>query len=381
MKHPKRSTLADIAARAGTSKAAVSAFLSGKHYTSDSRHVIGVGLETQQRILNAARELHYLSDDYNVQIKIYPETSDICLMISSAIVGGFANPYFSRILNGALQARNMHSGQVILASYDPSVDYLAEPQLMPRSVLNRRVSSILLLGVPNLSLLEQLSKLVPVVTYLSREVNYPNVNAIVSDYPQAGEIALNHLWDQGHQNIEVVCPTYLGPKSYQAVQFCRGFEKAVAARGGSLSLPPVTLLDVTQPSLSDHFLKRATASKRSALFCLDDFAAISLWQAADRLGINVPNDLSILGCNDDPRGMVMAKLSTIRLPADEIGEIAIKETERKLLQPTHQLPPCLKLPVKLIERSSVKSLAYTQPTSLPASNSGRSETKTKTLSS
>jgi len=72
-------------------------------------------------------------------------------------------------------------------------------------------------------------------------------------------------------------------------------------------------------------------------------------------GIKMPRQLSVLGCSDNAGSAhLQPALSTIHLPAEEIGAAAVAETSRRVGEkdvfPTEAKK--ILLPVKLIERES-----------------------------
>jgi DNA-binding LacI/PurR family transcriptional regulator len=61
--------------------------------------------------------------------------------------------------------------------------------------------------------------------------------------------------------------------------------------------------------------------RRTALLCVNDFLARFVMEAATKLKLNIPADLSILGFDDDPWS-VSAGLSTFHRPYRELGQMA-----------------------------------------------------------
>src|SRR5207245_2681944 len=93
----------------------------------------------------------------------------------------------------------------------------------------------------------------------------------------------------------------------------------------------------------------------TAIVCLNDAAAAGVLARAHSQGIKVPNELSVLGCADDSFSeYVYPALSTVHLPAGEIGAAAVQEIERRVAQKEEGLAESKKivLPVRLVERES-----------------------------
>jgi GntR family transcriptional regulator of arabinose operon len=88
----------------------------------------------------------------------------------------------------------------------------------------------------------------------------------------------------------------------------------------------------------------------TAVFCYNDATALQLQLVAKRLGLTIPDDLSVIGFDDAPIGDFRDVLTTFAHPKEEVGrkaaEILLKmlsggEAEKCVLQP------------EFIERSSV----------------------------
>ena len=103
----------------------------------------------------------------------------------------------------------------------------------------------------------------------------------------------------------------------------------------------------------DMLLNRAT--QPTAVLCLNDSAACGVLARAMNKGIKVPEELSVLGCSDDTYSeCTHPKLTTVHLPAEEMGATGAQETERRVLDKENGLaePKKIVLPVRLVERES-----------------------------
>src|SRR3569833_1191648 len=63
----------------------------------------------------------------------------------------------------------------------------------------------------------------------------------------------------------------------------------------------------------------------TAIFCASDRTAVGCYEALKVLGLSVPNDVSVIGFDDDPlASIVTPPLSTVRVPHARMGEIAVE---------------------------------------------------------
>jgi LacI family transcriptional regulator len=62
----------------------------------------------------------------------------------------------------------------------------------------------------------------------------------------------------------------------------------------------------------------------TAVFCFNDRMALGAYEAAHAKGLRIPQDISIVGFDDeDLAGYIAPRLSTVVLPHDEMARIAI----------------------------------------------------------
>ena len=90
----------------------------------------------------------------------------------------------------------------------------------------------------------------------------------------------------------------------------------------------------------------------TAILASNDFTAFGAMEAAHDLLLDIPGDVSIIGFDDIPEARVVhPKLSTVRLPLEQMGRVAVEplleHVEDLDLQPKH-----ITLSTKLIERQS-----------------------------
>ena len=103
----------------------------------------------------------------------------------------------------------------------------------------------------------------------------------------------------------------------------------------------------------------ARKPRPTAVFCFNDAVAVGAIAFAQSHGFQIPGDISVVGCGDDQCATsVFPGLTTIHLPAEEIGTQAVREVEEyiKLAQsgtPEHKKQV---MPVRLVERESVAAL-------------------------
>lgn len=93
----------------------------------------------------------------------------------------------------------------------------------------------------------------------------------------------------------------------------------------------------------------APGPRPTAVICDDDILAVGVCKAARRLGLRVPEDLSVTGFDDMALATVVEpELTTVRLPAEEFGR---RGMEALLAVLAGDPPPPYTLPVTLAARA------------------------------
>jgi DNA-binding LacI/PurR family transcriptional regulator len=175
----------------------------------------------------------------------------------------------------------------------------------------------------NHQLMPQLKKLnIPfvVVHSTSQELPYNNVGL---DSRQAGYDAAEHLIKAGHQRISFYMRDWHNP---QLTEILGGFKKAVVDRGRAWSDKQI-IEPVVDPGSDMYLAARKTIAQLlplpRALFFPDDASAYAALAACEERGVRVPQDLAIMGCDDETIPYLTTRLTTIHHPFKEKGHEAV----------------------------------------------------------
>jgi DNA-binding LacI/PurR family transcriptional regulator len=162
------------------------------------------------------------------------------------------------------------------------------------------------------------------------------VPSVGVDERAAGELATRHLIELGHQRIGFVA----GPSHYLPTrQKATGRERALRAAG----LEPDGL--VTHGEFNVDGGRSAIRSllgrdqPPTAVICSSDLMAIGVMTEAVRLGVRVPDELSIVGFDGvDAADWTYPLLTTVEQPIDEIAETAVTALKTLIDEPGRPLP-------------------------------------------
>jgi LacI family transcriptional regulator len=157
----------------------------------------------------------------------------------------------------------------------------------------------------------------------------------------------------GHRQIAMICGLTSG--NDRAAERVAGVREALAARGISLEPPylaqtPYTLDDSTEAARTLLALDR----RPTAIICGNDVQAAGALRGSREAGLNVPEDLSIVGFDDiDLAVVVEPALTTVRVPHRRMGRTAAKLLLQLIAkeQPTESV--CFE--TRIIQRGSLSA--------------------------
>lgn len=145
-----------------------------------------------------------------------------------------------------------------------------------------------------------------------------NVTVVESDNRMAGLDAARHLLDLGHREVGFI----QGPRNTStAVDRFDGFRSYYERQGLVLSAEEVIWGEYNHEAGYSGFMKLTQGQRPpTAIFCGNDVIALGALDAAHKVGIGVPDEVSIIGVDDIPMASwSMISLTTIRQSIEQIG--------------------------------------------------------------
>lgn len=290
-----RARIADVAAAAGVSTATVSRTLSNPDV---------VGENTRLRVLAAVQATGY---------RINAAARDLRSRRARSIVvlaPNLANTFFSRII-AAIQEVAGSAGLTVQIS-----DSRAEAERLAALGHDGRADGIILLD-GNLDPRIVTSWTLPVVQLCEWNRAY-GLPGLAIDNAAAARLAMNHLSGLGHKHVLHV----EGPQgNVLADTRRRGFLDASGELGVRTALHPG---DFTMESGARAAREwAAMADRPTAVFTASDECAFGFISECDRMGLKVPEDVSVVGFDDvDFAGRFIPALTTIHQPRARLGQRA-----------------------------------------------------------
>lgn len=177
--------------------------------------------------------------------------------------------------------------------------------------------------------------------------DYPSVQG--TNYQGACE-AMDYLIGLGHRRI-----AFIGgrPEIGSSESRERGYRKELKKHGIELDPALVRPGDFTKESGYEQTkVLMRMAEPPTAIFAANDQSAMGVWQAADELGLRIPEDISVIGFDNIQEAEFLG-LTTVNQNLQEMGYVATT----MLLKLVNNQPvdtKVYKMPTKLIIRNSCK---------------------------
>ena len=299
------STIHEVARYAQVSTATVSRYLNSSGC---------VRPETQQRVREAIAALDFQPNQIGRSLKT---ASTHALGV---VVPSLENPVFAEAVAGFDAAARAGGYSVMITSTEYDRDREAEAVA---TLLRYRVDglALTLTRADTAAVRDKLAAAGVPYTLIYNEPS-PTARDVVSvDNAAAARTVADHLIRLGHRRVAMVSGHLAA--SDRAVRRRDGFVAAVTQAG--LPAPDVHQLDFAardvRPVMAD--LLGSEASRPTALFCSTDRLAIAVIGTANRLGLRVPHDLSVVGFDGIELGReLFPSLTTIVQPSYNIGHAA-----------------------------------------------------------
>lgn len=296
-----RPTLSDVARVAGTSVPTVSKVLRGGTDVSPS---------TRERVMDAVRSVGYARGG-----KAQGPDADAPAMID-LVVNHVHGTWANGVLTGVENAATAANVDVVITIAREDGNWVSR--------LLRRPShgAVVVLVDPapsHFAALEAARIPVVLVTPMS-EPSAPVARVGVTNW-DGGRSAAEHLLSLGHRRFAVVGGDRTHLYSRARID---GFRSALDVSG----TPPCAVVhgDWDRRLAAEAVAPLLSAPDRpTAVFACSDLMAVGVYDAAEKLGLRVPEDLSVVGFDDVPEASwASPPLTTIRQPISEMGAVAVR---------------------------------------------------------
>lgn len=327
-------TIYDVAKLSGLSKTTVSRVINNHSYVSE---------EKKNLVLKAMKELNYTPNPSARKLRGQVTTT------IGVIVPRIVNPFFSYLVDSIEQVAYKNGYHVLI--FQSNED--KEKELAFLNLLKtKQVDGIIMTSIENdWSIIEPFTESGPILL-CNEYVNNASVPIVRLDQYKGAYIGVKHLLEKGHRKIGY-CTGGLFAEEGKDKDRNQGYQKALQEAGIE---PDPKWIFVNQHSIEDgkQVVKKILSmeDRPTAIFTGSDEIAGGMMIEAKECDLKIPNDLAIIGFDDQPLAQMLdPKLTTIRQPIDQMGVKAM-ETLIDMLNDSEVKVETFELPIELVVRSS-----------------------------
>jgi LacI family transcriptional regulator len=301
-------TIYDIAKVLGLSPATVSRGL--KDHPA-------INIKTRKRIMDAAKEMGYRSNSFASNLRMQ-KTHTIGIIIHE-----LKSQFMSSVLAG-IEKITTDAGYDLIIGHS-SETYRKETS-NAHNLFHKRVDGLiasLAFDTRDMDHFEPfVQKGIPIV-FFDRVEDFPYGTRVVIDNVKAGYEATAHLAAQGCRRIAHITAN-LGRNVYAGR--LKGYQQALTDYGLPFDSSLLLVNDLSETAAIRSARQVLQMDPRpDGVFATNDFFAAVFLQTLKEGGLRIPEDIAIVGFNNDAISkIIQPKLTTINYPGEEMGEQAAR---------------------------------------------------------
>jgi len=354
-------TIKDVAERAGLSTTLVSRYLNERS---------GVSPASKERIRNAIKELNYRPNGLARSL-VLQKTQSIGIVLDNLCA-----PFAARLISGLEQgAEDYDKENKYNVMFCSSNGDLEKKRRHINFLTQGRVDGIIIYGslTSDDTLISELAESTFPFLLIENDVEGMKVDKVVIDNAEGAFRATEHLIKQGHKRIAHMAGNMNLKITLERMNgYIRALQDYQIPISSDLIIHPS--FGPAENVATDDRYPRGDRSYYSAgyqemkkmiqagnlpdaIFFATDICAFGAIQALEEAGLSVPEDISIVGFDDeDPAdyGSTSHKITTMRQPLYDLGYIGIKRLIQKVMTPERPEERVV-LKTDLIVRDSCKN--------------------------
>jgi LacI family transcriptional regulator len=343
-------SLIDVARAAGVSTATAGRALGGYGQ---------VRAGTRERVLAAATELGYRTNGL-ARSMITGSTQTIGVVVTDV-----ANPFFATALRGITDVVQPADFEVLLAN---TASGLAAEQRAITVMSEKRVDGVIVAAAQpsqGAHLKHAIDLGVPIVLLDRQVAGVADADSVTIDNEHAASEAVTHLLELGHRRIGVVTEagdrlaTLRGAGNRRKGLFpsavrLRGYLHALRDAGIEIDETLIGSARYNRDSAYDATMRLLdTADPPTAVLCTDNVLASGAFRAGQDRGLRMPEQLSLIGFDDEPwTTLVRPELTIMEQPTYELGTQAGRQLLDRITGGRERRAHHVQLRAKLLVRGS-----------------------------
>ncbi|MFF6780323.1 substrate-binding domain-containing protein [Streptomyces sp. NPDC012510] len=306
--------ITDVARHAGVSPSTVSYALSGKR---------PISAETRSRVEASVRELGYRP---HAGARALAGSRSNVLAMVVPLRAGINVPVVMQFAVSAVTTARAHDHDVLLLTQEEGEEGLR--RVADTALVDALIVMDVQLHDPRLPLLRNLGRPSVLIGFPS---DATGLTCIDLDFKAAGELCVEHLAGLGHRVVGLIGSppeVYVRQTSF-AQRVVQGFTSAATRNGMSSTVHPCEATPAAARAVAERLLREQPAL--TGVVIHNEAILEPLLDAFEHLGLRVPTDLSLTAlCPDAQATALPVPLTSIAIPAAEVGEQAVHLLMRKL---------------------------------------------------
>jgi DNA-binding LacI/PurR family transcriptional regulator len=303
-------TMREVAEKAGVSPATVSRVLNKTQNISP---------ETEQRVLEVVRQLNYYKNVHARRLATGQSN------LFGLVISEIANPYFPEIIRGFQAAAWDRGFDVLLFNTEYQ-------ESRTKSVIRKLIESdvrgvAIMTSSVDKSTTSELTAAGVGVVFCNLGAPERLISNISIDYQRGISQAIEHVVALGHRRAAIIA----GPGNNRTAITIR---HALVTGLNERKLNPFPVIECNYRVDSGASAVRAVLSqpeRPTVIFCGSDLIAMGAMKALEEEGVQVPDDVSVVGIDDISFAfLARPPLTTISVPRERLGVIAFEALEKVL---------------------------------------------------
>ena len=301
---------------AGVSAATVSRVLNKTHY---------IGEETERRVLDVVGQMKYFKNVHARRLATGQSN------LFGLIISEIANPYFPELIRGFQSTAWDRGFDVLLCNkqYDTGrtqaiIQKLRESDVRGVAVMTSSIDRATISGLID-------ARIGVVCCNLSPAEK--SVSTISIDYQRGVSQAIEHIASLGHHRAAIIA----GPESNRtAIMIKQALVAGLQGHGLALSCLVNSSYGIDAGASAVRTVL-SSPERPTVVFCGSDLIAMGAMSTLERFGIEIPDDISVIGIDDIPFAfLARPPLTTIRVPREQVGVVAFEALEKMLKKKRRQ---------------------------------------------
>lgn len=304
-------TIREIAKAVGVSSATVSRVL-------NSDATLSVSPQTRQKVLETAEALNYATPR-NRKRAAQGGLAKIALVHFLAPEQELIDPYYVGLRLG-IERRCQALGVEVVKVYHSNTP--------PRAATLQSCSGVIAVGVQSAEDLDWITRFGKALVFADWGPEDGGFDMVLSDLEAATRSLLRDLTEMDYRRIGFIGWAEEGHDDPLSERRCAAYLDWMRREGRlDPALCATELSEDRQREATGHRLAREMLTQPEppdALIACNDNVAIGIYRAIHEMGLRIPEDVAVVSFNDVPSAQFLnPPLSTVHLPAEEIGETAV----------------------------------------------------------